>query len=225
MNHAKAIGRLSILAVGLGIGAALAYAPGVAAADPVSPLDPNVAAASVDGVTGTLGTAATDPAALPVLDIAISFSGITLLQEGSATATSGIGDLAIALGAGSDADANFGIFDTAFADGTGSDAFATAGSLDTASAVGTGSVATAGFGNGDVASVFNTGSALDSAGAGGAAGNLGSNDIAFILGTGSTADAGADVSAPGNFDLAAVFGDMLHATMATGGNFLVDIVP
>ena len=34
MNQATAIGRLSILAVGLGIGAALAATPGVAAADP-----------------------------------------------------------------------------------------------------------------------------------------------------------------------------------------------
>src|SRR5277367_4028343 len=115
-----------LLTVGLGIGAALAATPGVASADPVSPLDPNVAAASVDGVTGTLGTAAVDPAALPDPDIAISFSGITLLQEGTANATSGTGDLAIALGANSDADADAagGIFDSAFAVGTGSEAFA-----------------------------------------------------------------------------------------------------
>ena len=75
-----------LLALGLGIGAALAATPGIASADPVSPLDPNVAA-SVDGVTGTLGAAAVDPAALPDPDIAISFSGITLLQEGTAVAT------------------------------------------------------------------------------------------------------------------------------------------
>src|SRR5277367_4928350 len=107
------------LAVGLGIGAALAATAGTAAADPLSPLDPNVAAASVDAVTGTLGTAAADPAALPDLNIAISVDGITLLQEGSATATSGTGDLAIAFGAGSDASATGGLFDTATA-GTGS---------------------------------------------------------------------------------------------------------
>jgi len=60
MRNASGLGRLGGLAVGLGIGAALAATPGVASADPVSPLDPNVAAASVDGVTGTLGTAAVD---------------------------------------------------------------------------------------------------------------------------------------------------------------------
>src|SRR5277367_4196933 len=125
-----------LLAVGLGIGAVVAATAGTAAADPVWPLDPNVAAASVDGVTGTLGTAAADPAALPDPDIAISFSGITLLQDGNAIATSGTGDLAIAFGASSDADATGGLFDSAIALGTGSIADATGGNLDTATALG-----------------------------------------------------------------------------------------
>jgi hypothetical protein len=264
MRNAKAIGRLGLLAVGLGIGAVVAATAGTAAADPVWPLDPNVAAASVDGVTGTLGTAAADPAALPDPDIQVSIFGLDLFPTAgnTATASSDLGDLAIAIGNGSVAQATGGILDTAFADGTssaaaaasgnldtatalgaGSDAFADDGSLDSATALGAGdhasaldgslnsatavgnSIAVAGFGSGDVASIINTGSALDSAQAGGVAEFGGSNDTAFVLGTGSTADAGADFSAAGNFDLGAVFGDMLNSTGATGGNFLVDILP
>ena len=69
-------------------------------------------------------------------------------------------------------------------------------------------------GIGDIASIFNTGSALDQATASG-----GDNLLAEIFGTGSTAMAGF-----GNWDFAAAFGDLLHA-MATGGNFLFDILP
>jgi len=56
------------------------------------------------------------------------------------------------------------------------------------------------------------------------AGN-GSNDIDSVVGSDSSAFAGADSSAAGNFDLAAVFADGLSSTTATGGNFLVDILP
>jgi len=261
------------MAVGAALAAALAATPGVASADPVSPLDANVAAASVDGVTGTLGTFTGGPVAGP--DIAISFSGIRLLQEGTATANSGFGDVAIALGPGSEATATGGIFDSAFADGTGgvfgpttaiatdgsfdsafadgtaSDAFAGHGSFDSATAGEFQAAADAGFGNGDVASIFGVGSAVaqfgngdlasiynpggipDLASAGGTSATvLGSNDIASVFDPaatianpmGSSADAGANLTTPGSFDLAAVFGDMLHA-VATGGNFLIDIVP
>jgi len=82
---------------------------------------------------------------------------------------------------------------------------------------------------GDLATAIDTGSSPDLAEAGGimaAPALLGSNDIAFVLGTGSTAIAGPDFATEtvGSFDLAAVFGDMLHA-VATGSNFLVDILP
>ncbi len=46
----------------------------------------------------------------------------------------------------------------------------------------------------------------------------------MIIGTGSTAVAGSDLTTAGNWDLAAVFGDMLDAH-ATGANFLLDILP
>ncbi|MGH3967382.1 MAG: hypothetical protein ACRDTV_04490, partial [Mycobacterium sp.] len=58
---------------------------------------------------------------------------------------------------------------------------------------------------------------------------LGNNDIATVFDpfatVGSTATAGAIEDFPGNFDLGAVFGDMLHSFAAVGGNFLVDILP
>jgi hypothetical protein len=77
-------------------------------------------------------------------------------------------------------------------------------------------------GVGDVASVINTGSAFDEAVAGGAVA-FSDNDIATIIGTGSTAFAGSDPTTAGDWDLAAAFGGMLHAS-ATGGNFLLDIL-
>ena len=119
----------------------------------------------------------------------------------------------------SDLTANGGGFlGNAFANGVGSVA-TTSGISDTASVSGGNAEADA-IGIGDVASIFNTGSAFDQAIAGGGI-PLGSNfDLAEIFGTGSTALAGDN----GSFDLAAVFGDMLHA-MATGENFLVDILP
>jgi hypothetical protein len=249
MSRSRGLGRLALLAGALGIGAALAATPGVALADPVSAPDPNVAAA-LDAATGIAGAAA-DPAGSPDPDVAISIDGFTLFAEGTANATSGTGDLAIALGPNSIASAGlFGIGSTgdfAFADGTGTVAtdfggsldFATAvgnastavanGNLDSATVFGPNSLAEAHFGNGDLASVVNTGSAPDEAVAGGSIDNsvlsvLGNLDVASVLGTDSTAEAGANATAPGSFDLAAVSGDMLTAT-ATGSNFLADIVP
>jgi hypothetical protein len=61
-------------------------------------------------------------------------------------------------------------------------------------------------GNGDVVSAVDTANSLDPA----------DGDVAVV---------GSDnPSVGGDFDLAAVFGDMLHAT-ATGSNYLVDILP
>ena len=76
-----------------------------------------------------------------------------------------------------------------------------------------------------MSALVDTGSANDTAEAGGVGPVIGDNDIASVVGTGSTAFAGSDFTTPGSFDLAAVvFGDMLNAT-ATGGNFLIDILP
>ena len=150
-------------------------------------------------------------------------------------------DTAFADGTGSYADAGIGHGDLATALGTGSSAIAGVGHSDLASAV-NGGDATAGglhsiafaygdnsdaqtLGIGDIASVINTGSAFDQAISGGtAAVPFSDNDIASVIGTGSTAIVGSGPATAGDWDLAAVFGDMLHAS-ATGANFLLDILP
>jgi hypothetical protein len=196
MRQAKAIGRLGGLAIGLGIGAAMAATPGAASADALPPFDPN--------------------------DFAISIDGFTLFQTGTATATSGMGDFANAYGVHADAfagdptaNATGSNFDFASVVGNGSDATTRFGSFDFASVVGNGSGAGAGFGelntpanfaNFDSAFVLGDNSAV--------AADLGSNNLAFVFdpvgSLGSEAFAqGVDGGLPGNFDLAGVFGDGL----------------
>jgi hypothetical protein len=232
MRHAKGIGRLGGLAVGLGIGAAMAATPGVASADPLPPFDPT--------------------------NFAISFDGFTLFQTGTATATSGMGDFAIADGAGSLAVAEGGFGDFAFTNGAGTVAVAgdgaanaTGNNFDFASVDGTSSTAEAGFGGSfDSAAVVGNDSAarasfgidnvpanfgnFDSASVVGdhslAQAVFGSNDLAFVSdpggSLGSTAVAGGEIfGLPGNFDLGGAFGDGLLSNGASGGSFLVDILP
>jgi len=135
----------------------------------------------------------------------------TALGTGSTAITVlGNGDLATASSGGTATAGGF--LGNALAEGAGSTAVAT-GVTNTAIALGGNAEAQA-SGIGDIASIFNTGSALDQATASG-----GDNLLAEIFGTGSTAVAGL-----GNWDLAAAFGDMLDAN-ATGGNFLLDIMP
>jgi hypothetical protein len=227
MTTATRIGRLAGLAVGLGIGAALAAIPGTASAD----------------------------------DFQISIDGMDLLPAAgnSATATSDMGDIAIAFGDGANATATGGVGDYAFAEGAGSSAGAGSGGIatgnfDFAYANGAGSVAGAGGGSFDTAIVSGTDSAAlasgDSVTDGGVttaylanddfAYALGSHDIAigggyFGVETDSNHDvavvvdpfgtAGSTASAGnGDYDFAAAFGDMLHA-MAVEGSHMVDILP
>ena len=163
------------------------------------------------GLLQTLAQDLLDP------NVAVSLNGITLVQLGTAHATSrGVG-IAIALGANSDASAPY-LFNVALALGAGSNAAAGTGGLffgtfDTAIAVGTNDVATAGF---DGSSIIYPPGGPEPAVV--SIGFPGSHDTAIVVGTGSTATAGA-----GNNDLAAVLGNMQTAT-ATGGNHLTDIV-
>jgi hypothetical protein len=250
---------LGVVGVGLGIGAAVACTPGIASAD--STADP----------FSWLGDLAVPAYAPSSLDLAISFDGYSLVQEGTATAitTSGDYSLAIAYGDESYARASSGIGDIAIADGINTGAYVENGDFSSATAIGdydaalTGSnsalsnfdstavfgddgeafafdgnllsavvvgdstsYAIATGGNDDLASVIDTGSSEDVATAGsGDASVLGNNDIASVIGTGSEAESGVGLSSTAsNFDLAAAFGDMLDAN-ATGGNFLVDILP
>jgi hypothetical protein len=158
--------------------------------------------------------------ALPVPNVAVSINGFTLLQLGSATATSGTpGDLAIALGMNSAASATTANLlsgvtshSIAIAMGTGSTASAGFnGNHDTAIAMGAGSTASAGAGNHDIATAMGTGSTAS-------AGFNGNHDTATVMGTDSTASAGFN----GSQDRATVNGNMLTAT-ATGLNHSTDI--
>lgn len=119
MVNARGIARLGILAVGLGIGAAVAHTP-VASADTTS--DPF-------GWLSGVGPAAAAPSS--GLDFQISFNGVDLLPttDNSATATTVAGEygLAIASGNGATALAEGGTGDYALASGT--NALAEAGSL------------------------------------------------------------------------------------------------
>ena len=241
-TKSTAVGRLGVLAVGLGIGAAAAATAPIAAAQPGVPFDPVP-------VVPDLAL----PAPATPMDVAISIDGLTLLQEGTATADSGTGDIAIAFGSHSEAyagvgSAGSGFFDSAFATGSGSEAFAGDGNFDSASANGLDSAASAGGTATDVSS-FDSSSVFGAAStalsgaepgfAGASGGDIataydpfgttgdtaiaanGLSDLASVTGDNSEAFAGI----AGSFDFGAVFGNDLISGGATGGNFLIDILP
>ena len=94
MRHPIRIGRLGMLSVGMSIGAALAATPQVASADPSA--DPfSWADQLLSGLAVPADTASP-------LDIQISISGMDLFStvDNTATATSGTGSIAIAIGDG-----------------------------------------------------------------------------------------------------------------------------
>jgi hypothetical protein len=246
MRKAKAIGRLGLLAVGLGIGAAVAATPGIASAD----------STDVDAATFDPSALIADPVpALSGLDLAISIDGIPVFQSGTASAESGTDDIAIAYG--NDAGAisgytnNPGTGDFAFADGDGSFAGSGIGNDNSAISLGSGSTADAGAGDGNTAFADGSGTFADAGGtytpgtvsAVVAAGNdnyasafgnddyayagagfanpdvASTGDIATIVGNGSDASAGA-----GDYDFAGVLGDALTSTATDGSNFF-DFAP
>jgi hypothetical protein len=113
MVNRRGIARLGMLA----IGAAVACAPGMARADSSTDW-----LSSIDGaLAGALPAA--DPSGL---DLAISFDGMSLAQDGNATATTLSGEygLAIAYGDGASATAEGGTGNYALADGTNAEAAA-----------------------------------------------------------------------------------------------------
>jgi hypothetical protein len=205
--NARSFARLATLAMGLGIGAAVATTPGIAAADA---LDFQI---SIDGYD-----------LLPA-------------TGNGATATSSFGDIAIAFGAGSNAEATGGVGDFAEAIGPDSSAFAgftTGSNFDTAIDIGDdsgmGGHAYAVYGSNDLAFVdaanstaYSGGSALDSA-------LTGNNDIAAIIdpfGAGGdvVTSGGGFTTHAGNFDLGAIlFQDNQGIFGASGGDYLYDIL-
>jgi hypothetical protein len=248
MSHAKVIGRLGMLAVGLGIGAAVAGAPGIASAD----------STGVDaGVFDPSALIADAASSFSGLNLAISIDGYPVLESGTASATSGTDDIAIAYGNDSIAiagdTASPGTFDSAFADGDYSYANSGIGNDDSATAIGSSSEALAGAGNGDSAYAdgsnttataggeFTSGNpnildvaandsyasaigdddyaAAGSAVDGSASTTAVTGDIATIIGNSSDAYAGA-----GDYDFAGVLGDSLTASAFDGSN-LFDFMP
>jgi hypothetical protein len=118
MVNVRGVGRLGMLAVGLGIGVAVAHSP-VASADSstdwLSSID-----SLLGGAVPALSTTTSD------LNLAISFDGYSLVSDGSASATTVSGEygLAIAYGDGAYAYADNGTGNFALADGTNAGAYA-----------------------------------------------------------------------------------------------------
>jgi hypothetical protein len=226
MKRANAIGQLGMLAVGLGIAAAMGA--GSASADSTA-IDP----AAID-------TAAFDPSALfagpassiPGLNLAISVDGYPVFQSGTATAYSGPGDMSIAYGDGSDAvsggTGDQAIGDYAFADGTDSEAFAGLGDFDSASAIGTGSSANAGAGNGDIAFADGTDTGANAGGEPGVDTTLvaGNDSYAVAIGNNDFADAGTGVAGTttATGDIASVFGNSSSALAGMGDFNLAEVL-
>ncbi len=215
-----------MLAVGLGIGAAVASSPGIASAD--SATDPFNFLAGLDPLSGADSAAAADP-----FGIYISADGMTLLDLGEgAFAHSGAGDLAIAIGYGSFANATGGFGDSAIAtDGASAYAGATlpigatGSNFNFADAEGEGTRAFAGGGSFDSASAA-SGTNTDPDDGAFADAGAGSNDSASAVGQGVAALAGQGDAASGNFanfDSANVFGNLSHTAditaQASQGNF------
>ena len=188
-----------MVAVGLGIGMAVAALPGTAFAD-----------SSTDWfstIDALLGGAAAPAADASGLNMAVSIDGVTLLQSGTAFAYSGSnGDIAVATGAG----------DTAYAFGTGNYA-AVYGANDIGIAGGTTDASALGSTGDNVYIDGNNDSAF-------AGGINGVDDGAEITGSNDAAEAGSSSMGTGSYDVAYVEGSNLGNANATGASYLVDVL-
>jgi len=126
---------------------------------------------------------------------------------------------------GGSATAGDGNFDVAHEGGLNGVALAGNGSFDSAyDLTGASGHAIAELGNGD--SAINIGDGLASAGGTSESSSIpGNYDIAENFGSLMTAMAGSSDVASGSFDLAAILAGGTPDATATGGNFLVDILP
>lgn len=204
---ARSFAGLATLALGLGIGAAVASTPGIAAADA---LDFQI---SIDGYD-----------LLPTAD-------------NGATASSSFGDIAIAFGAGSSASAGGGFGDLAEAIGVNANAVAGESStsnfdtaIDIADNTGTGGNAYAVYGSNDLAFVDAANSSATSGGNITDSSLTGNNDIAAVIdpfgdGGNFVASGAGFTDSSGNFDLGAIlFEDHQFVVGSSGGDFLYDIL-
>ena len=152
--------------------------------------------------------------AVPGLDLAISIDGYSLVSEGTASADSGSGDIAIAYGDGAYASAEGGNGDFALADG--SDALARSGGLSTDTGANDDTAIDIGIGN---SGFFDS----SVAGAAGLVGGVGffDNDTSVDVGN-NTGDVDGPWTVAGNDNYASSFGD--DTSDATGGDYLYDIL-
>jgi hypothetical protein len=231
MKRTRALARLGMLAVGLGISGALASMPVIATADSSDWL------AGLDGTLGGIAAPADSLDSLfpdlnldslfPNVDVAISYNGATLFQEGSASASSGtVGsdNFAIAYGAGSSATATgSGNYATVYGSDSSAVAGGTGSSSNSAFVLGDDSSATAGGlgSNGNVAAVYGEGS---SASAGGYGDNAGTLNIAGVVGDHGHAFAGSDAAGAGSDNIAYVEGNEIGTANATGSSDMIDIL-
>lgn len=218
MRHTAGIGRLGLLAVGLGIGGAWASAPGVASASDIQisisgtdlfPTADNTATAvsSFGNIAIAIGDGANANALGSVPFLGIFNTALAVGTDSSATASLiGAFDVASAIGTGSVAGAGVGgLFDLASAIGTGSQVGAGIGGLfDLASAIGKDSSSSGFFGVGNLAAALGPDSTVGSgvgvdnlaiAGPGGLASAVGLLNAAFAAGAGSDAAAGGVLNA------------------------------
>lgn len=228
MVNTRRIGRLGMLAIGLGIGSAVAAAPGMAWADSSdSPGDAlTVGGAAAAGSAATVTDATTVPGLFDFDNFAVSIDGFTLVHNGTATATSSLGDIAIADGAGATATADNGFLEIATAGGSDADASASGGFLNIANALGDKASATTQYGSVDLASAYGD-SSTDLAGgdynSSTSAVNPGYVDWASSLGASSTATAGDTTDGiKSSVDLANAYGDGISA-LAQNGPFDINL--
>ncbi len=196
MRNARGIGRASVVAVGLGFGAALAAA-GVASADPTG------------GSDAIVGSAAAVP--FDFSNFAVNIDGIPIFSAGNAVAQSGFGGIAIADGAHSTASAT-GFLDIADAQGVYSQA-GDNGTVDLAGAYGANSQAVS---SGAVDAAFANGSGSLAHAGGVTPSTLGYVDAAFANGDSSAAVAGGVPGAAGTVDLASATGTGVSAFAQSG---------
>jgi hypothetical protein len=208
------VARLGLMALGLSFAGALASIPGTASADSsdwLTAVDSYLSGVPLSAATDDLG-----------LNVAISYNGMTLFQDGTASASSGTGgDFAVAYGADSSASAT-GSDNYAAVYGEGSHAAVSGASTNSAVVLGNDSSAVAGGAgsSGNLAFVYGEDSAATAGGYGNNPGNL---NIAGIVGDHNIADAGSNASNAGSDNIAYVEGNDVGTANATGSSDLVDI--
>jgi hypothetical protein len=172
-----------MLAVGLGVGAALVPSPDIASADSSSDW-----LASIDGLLA----GSVLPAASSGVNLAVSFDGYSLIQEGTATAHTAAGEYGLAI-----------------ADGSGAYAYAGGGTGDVAEAEGTNALAIAGGDPGDTGANYDT--AID----------IGNNDLPSTGAADGAYAGNGDLgggSGTGAYDTAIDIGNNTNDASVGGGN-------